>query len=199
MDAIPADLGWEWARERVVPVLERPGADPMPDDPYLSAVADSGVPYGFGIDLGAIFARVTRGLADRWERDQATVRDVALANLRRRLFDEDPDFEVPSHTDGALVVRALQTPQGFASSVILVPDALKRIFGAADQVFTTPCRPLLLAFPIETPSEAIAALTEEAERLDPNPFYLDPFRLVAGRLTWNGVAPAVGASSGQTS
>jgi hypothetical protein len=195
MDTIPTDINWTWASERLVPLLERPGADPMPENPQLVATADCGVSYGFGMDLGPLFARVTRSLADRWERDEATIRDVALANLRRRLYDDAPDFEVPSNPGDALVVRALKTPEGFASSVVLVPDALKRIFGDEDLILAAPCRPLLLAFPIDTPAEVIDSLTQEAEKLDPNPLYLDPFRLVGGRLRWDGYVPAIEAAS----
>lgn len=63
LDAMPPDLGWEWARDRVVPVLERPGKDPIPENPQLSAMAACGISYGFGIDIGAAFTRVTQGLS----------------------------------------------------------------------------------------------------------------------------------------
>ena len=89
-----------------------------------------------------------------------------------------------------MIVRALATPEGCATSVLLVPDALRRIFGDGDQIFTAPSRGLLLAFPIETPTESIDLLTEEAQRLDPHPLLLAPFRLSTGRLTWDGVARA---------
>lgn len=186
LDEIPADFGWDWARDRLVPVLERPGADPMPDDPQLSAVAACGIGYGFGIDIGVAFTRVNESLAALWDRDERTIRDVVLANLRRRIHDEDPSFEVPDDPGGALVVRALTTPDGMASSVLILPDVLVRIFGRADQVFTAPNRSLVLAFPVETPPEAIAEVSRDAERLDPHPLGLEPFRLIDGRLTWDG-------------
>lgn len=192
MNAIPADLGWDWARDRLVPILERPGADPMPDNPQLSAIADCGVSYGFGIDTEAIFMRVTRSLADRWERDDSVIRDVALANLRRRLYDADPTFEIPADTGDALVVRALTTPEGCATSTLLVPDVLGRIVGDVDLILTAPTRSMLLAFPSDTPPESVDGLTEEAERLDPHPLLLDPFRFTSGRLTWDGLVPAIG-------
>lgn len=195
IDTIPPDLGWNWAKDRLVPVLERPGADPMPEDPHLSAIADCGVTYGFGIDMGLMFTRVTRSLADRWERDDATIRDVSLANVRRRIYDEDCGFEVPDDAGDALVVRALSSPEGCATSALLVPDALRRTFGDADQIFTAPSRGLLLGFPIDTPPASVDQLTEEAERLDPHPLLLDPFRLVDGRLTWDGVIAASGGTT----
>ena len=186
MDAIPADMAWEWSQPRLVPVLERPGSDPMPDNPHIKAIADCGIGYGFGLEIGPMFARVTRQMANRWERSDDTIRDVALANLRRRLAVDDPGFEVPERADEALVVRALRTPEGFATSVLLVPDALKRIFGHADQIFTAPARPMLLGFAGDTPPEVVEVMTAEAERLDPHPLRLHPFRLTDGRLTWDG-------------
>lgn len=188
MDTIPADMGWDWSQPRLMPVLERPGSDRMPDDPYLRAIADCGIGYGFGLEIGPMFARVTRQMADGWERSDDTIRDVALANLRRRLADDAPGFEVPQEADDALVVRALSTPQGFATSVLLVPDALTRIFGDVDQIFTAPARPMLLAFAGDTPPEVVKLMTAEAERLDPHPLKLDPFRLTGGRLIWDGRA-----------
>lgn len=195
MDSIPFDLAWDWAKDRLVPVLERPGSDPTPDNPHLSATAECGVTYGFGVDAGAFFTRVNRGLAELWDRDDVTIRDVALANLRRRLHDDDAGFELPAEPDGALIVRALTTPEGCATSILIVPDALRRIFGDADQIFTAPTRSLMLAFPIDTPPESIDSLTEEAERLDPHPLMLDPFRLIAGQLSWDGAVPPIGPPS----
>ena len=191
LESIPADLGWDWARDRLLPILERPGTEPTPQNPHLAAIADCGIGYGFGIDSGAIFTRVTRSLAYLWQRDETVIRDVALANLRRRLHDDAPAFEVPDGADEALIVRALTTPEGCATSVLLVPEALRRTFGDGDQIFTAPTRSLLLAFPIDTPTESIDLLTEEAQRLDPHPLLLPPFRLSAGRLTWDGVARAI--------
>jgi hypothetical protein len=191
MDSIPDDLSWEWAKERLVPVLERPGSDPFPQDPQLSAVADCGVSYGFGIEIGPGFARVNRGMATRWDRPDEVIRDVALANLRRRLYDEDPTFETVDVPKGAVVVRLLTKPQGFASSVLLVPDALRRIFGDADQVFTAPSRPVLLAFPPDATADEIELVTREMEELDQHPLLLDPFRLTGGQLRWDGLVPAI--------
>lgn len=194
MNAIPSDLGWDWTKDRLVPILERPGADPMPANPQLSAIADCGVSYGFGIDTELIFTRVTRSLAELWERDDTTIRDVALANLRRRLYDEDPTFAIPADGGGALVVRALTTPEGCATSILLVPDVLRRVLGESDLILTAPTRSLLLAFPTDTPPESIDLITEEAERLDPHPLLLDPFRFTDGRLTWDGLVPAIGGA-----
>lgn len=189
MESIPARMDWEWASSRIVPVLERPGSDPQPDDPQLAASADCGISYGFGIEIGPAFARVTRSMARGWDREPRQVQEVALANLRRRTRDENIAIEASAGDDVA--VRALTKPDGCASSLLLVPDALRRLFGEENQIFTAPMRSLLLSFPAEMPDEEVDEMTMHFEQLDPHPLHLDPFRLIAGRLTWDGIVPPI--------
>ncbi len=187
LDAIPADLSWDWAAPRLVPVFERGYVDGTPGDPLINTVAPIGVGIGFGIDMGPVLARVSRSLATRWEASVEQIERAAFAHLAevaRTVTSRD----VQPFVHRGHLVRGLGEPGGWSSSLVLDGAAtLSRIFGPQDQVFTAPSRGNLLAFDAATPHHAIVDVTLAFEALDPNPLELDPFSLVDGTLTWDGL------------
>lgn len=188
MDAVPARIDWDWARGRLLPVLERPGAEPFPENPYLSTIAECGVRFGFGISQGPVLMRVNQGIADQWESSVEQIRDAAIENLRSLSAGLGHD-DLIREADESLSLTAIAKPEGCATSLLLVPDELRRLFGTDDQVFTTPSRGLLMSFPIDTDVETVVTFTTHFEELDPHPLLLDPFVLEAGELRFAGADP----------
>lgn len=187
LDAMPADLSWDWAAPRLVPVFERGYVDGTPGEPLLNTLAPVGVGIGFAIDMGPILARVSRSLAARWEASVEQIERAAFAHLAEVARTVTARDVQPFVYRGHLV-RGLGEPGGWSSSLLLDGAAtLCRIFGPHDQVFTAPSRGNLLAFDAATPGRAIVDVTLAFEGLDPNPLELDPFSLVDGTLTWDGL------------
>lgn len=191
LDAIPADLSWEWAAPRLIPVFERGYVDGTPGDPLINTLAPIGVGIGFAIDMGPVLARVSRSLALRWEASVEQIERAAFAHLAEVARTITPRDVQPFVYRGHMV-RGLGEPGGWSSSLVLDgADTLSRIFGPQDQVFTVPSRNNLLAFDAATPSHAIVDVTLAFEGLDPNPLELDPFTLVDGILAWDGLSDPV--------
>jgi hypothetical protein len=188
MDAVPSRIDWDWAVGKLLPVLERPGSEPFPDNPYLSTSAECGVAFGFGISQGPILMRVNQGIADQWESSIDQIREAAFENLRS-LTAGLGQSDLIQAADESLVLTAIAKPEGYATSLLLIPDELQRLFGTEDQVFTTPSRGLLMSFPIDTDVETVVAFTTHFEDLDPHPLLLDPFVLERGELRFEGADP----------
>lgn len=186
LGSIPDEIDWEWARPRIVPLFERGGAEGTASDPMINAVTSLGVGIGFGIDLGMMFARVTKSMGERWEASVEQIERVAFENLAKAVATLDRR-DLQRAVFNGHVLHALPNPPGWASSVILAGEAeIMRIFGDHDQVFTTPARPALLSFDARTPKRAIVDATLAFEEMDDHPLLIDPFVLEGGRLSWSG-------------
>lgn len=190
MESIPEEIGWDWAVTRLTPIFDRHDGGGITGDPTLHAVTPLGVAVGFGIEIGPMFARVTTSMARRWEASLEQIEAAAFRHLERAVADIRPSSLQQAVHRGHLV-RALAEPGGWASSVILAgEEAVRRIFGAHDQVFMAPGRNVLLSFDAKTPPSVILDLSMLLEESDPHPLMLDPFRLIDGRLSWDGWLPA---------
>lgn len=185
IEAVPERMDWDWARDRLVPVFERPGFEPIPSDPRLLTVVPPAVTIGFGIDLGPALAKVSERLCDQWECSLEQIQAVAFENLRRPTGTLDGKAVERANFGGHLI-RVMRLPDGCSSSILLVQDELMRIFGDQDQVFTAPARSLLLSFPMTTPARVVGEITVDLEEMDPHPLLMDPFVLQEGTLVWEG-------------
>lgn len=185
--SIPEEIDWEWARPRIVPLFERGGAEGTVGDPMINMVTPLGVGIGFGIELGVMFARVTKSMGERWEASVEQIERVAFENLRDAVALVDRR-DLQRAVFNGHVLHALPDPPGWASSVILAGEAeITRIFGDHDQVFTTPTRSALLSFDARTPKRAIVDVTLALEEMDDHPLLIDPFVLEGGSLAWSGL------------
>lgn len=185
--SVPEDFSWDWARSRVVPLFERGGAEGTPGDPMINTRSQLGVGIGFGVEIGPMFARVTKSMAERWEASVEQIEHVAFENLQRAVSKVDRRDLQPAVFNGHML-RGLPEPQGWASSVILAGESeVMRIFGSEDQVFTAPGRNVLLAFDGTIPARALMEVTVAWEETDAHPLLLDPFVLRDGTLSWAGM------------
>lgn len=187
---IPEDLNWAWARPRLTPLFERPDAEGISGDPFLHAVTPLGVAVCFGIEIGPLFAGVTRSMAERWEASLEQIEAAAFEHLRLAVDAVAPAVVQQGVHRGHLV-RVLPEPVGWASSAILAGEAtVARLFGPHDQVFTVPSRHMLVSFDAAVPRETVVDLTLGLEELDQHPLQLDAFVLQDGRLSWLGLVEA---------
>lgn len=187
LEQVPEELSWEWASRRLIPIFERGYGEGIDGDPMINAVTPLGVGIGFGIDFGPVFGRVTRSMALRWEASVEQLRRAAFAHLADTAATvTGADLQTVVHRGH--LFRALGTPAGWASSVVLAAEAeLVRIFGVRDAIFTAPSRGSLLAFGPGTPAHAVEEVTWALESMDPNPLGLEPFELTDGALRWAGL------------
>jgi len=181
---MPKPVPWEWARPRLMPLLAQPCID-HPGDERIRVVGRPGCAVEFGIDLGGHFPIVDRIVAERWECSVEQLQDAAMANLARRVAAIPPSVVRHAVMSGR-AFRMLQSPAGCASSVLLVPEQVKRLFGGHDQVLAAPGRHTLMSFPMDAPTLGVAEIVVDMELQELAPLFLDPFALCDGEVIWEG-------------
>ena len=182
---MPKPVPWSWAGPRVLPLLSGPRLD-RPGEEMLHSVTGIGCVIIFGLPLGPRFVFVDRDVAERWECTVAQVETAAMENLARLAAKLQPRDAPPGSLSGR-IVRVL-TDRPWASSLILLPDELVRVFGHHDQVFVTPGSGTLLSLPVDMPTHAIADIAVDFEMAERWPLCLDPFVLEDRVLGWCGLA-----------
>jgi hypothetical protein len=181
---MPKPVSWDWARPRLMPLLAQPCID-MPGEERIRTVAPVGCAIEFGIDLGGHFPIVDRVVAERWECSVEQLWATALENLAKRASIVQPSVVQHAVMSGR-AFRMLQAPAGCASSLLLVPDQVKRLFGDHDQVLAAPGRHTLLSFPLDAPTLGIGEIVVDIEQGELTPLFLDPFAMYDGEVIWEG-------------
>jgi hypothetical protein len=187
----PAD--WETVAGFLLPVFPRRRPFPFGAPEPLRVRMPPGVLVSFGIDLGPAIAYVHEDMLARWPVSPDGLAAIAVANLRGRLRDVGPASLATAEIDGVWT-RILQTGLGIASTAVLVPDELRRIFGTTPQRFIAPMRDLLLSLPLDSRSEVAAAIVEDLAERDPNALAVESFVLENGEIRCEALGPAVGAA-----
>jgi len=174
-------FGWDDVVDDVMPVFER--ARPFSDDvdPWVRTIVPPGVTVGFGVDLGLAFARVSAVHLDGWPTDVAGLAELSLRNLRERARHAT-DYDLVEEPVGGVPAVAFQSRDGWASTAVLVPEAIERLFGHDPGLFIAPSRDLLVRLPLEVDLEFATWLTEEFEATDANALRLEAFEWRDGTM-----------------
>jgi hypothetical protein len=167
-------LAWEDVAEDVLPIFERARPFSHEVEPPAQAIVPPGVTVGFGIDLGLAFARVAASQLEQWPVDLAGMTDRALRNLRRRARHAR-DFDLVREAIGGIPTIVFQSRDGWASTAVLVPEAIDRLFGPAPALLIAPSRDLLVGLPDDVELGFATWLAEEFEADDPNALRLEAF------------------------
>lgn len=167
IESVPQGLEWADLADRVIPVFQRvrPYPPGMPEP--IRVVVPPGLSVGFGVDIGPAFLGVHTDILDGWPVTAAELLERALANLARRMAAVSRN-ELIHGSVGDVPIRALQASSGCASTYVLLPEPLRRIFGTEPQLLIAPMRNLLVSMPLETDREFAAWLFDEFSAQDPN-------------------------------
>ena len=132
-----------------------------------------GVWTGFGVDVGPMWAHVSRELQNRWGVDDATLLGTALENLRRRAVEDPPIVEATTWRGTETI--AVQA-QGWGSALILAPDRLGPYLGDEPRTLLTPVRNTLLCLPDEVELELVVGLWQVFAEGSNDELDIDPLR-----------------------
>jgi hypothetical protein len=180
---------WDDVAPAILPVFERARPFSYPVDPPALTVMPPGVTVGFGVDAGPAFMRVsTAHLAD-WPVDLPELTALALDNLTRRAREADERDLLRDSVDD-VPVTVFQSQDGWASTTVLLPEEMDRLFGRAPATFVAPSRDLLIGLPIDVDPEFATWLTEELEAIDPNALRLEAFEWRDGTVRCRPLARA---------
>jgi hypothetical protein len=178
---------WDDIATDILPVFERARPFSYPVDAPALAVLPPGVTVGFGVDAGPAFMRVaTTHLAD-WPVDLAGLAAQALDNLERRTWTAQPR-DVLRDAIADVPVAVFQSLDGWASTAVLLPEAIERVFGPAPALLIAPSRDVLIGLPPDVDLEFATWLTEEFEAADPNALRLEAFAWRAGTIACHPLA-----------
>jgi hypothetical protein len=167
-------LTWEDVAGDILPVFERARPFTYEVEPPAHAVVPPGVTIGFGVDLGLAFARVGAAQLEDWPVDIAGLTERALRNLRRRARHAR-DYDLVREPIGGFPTVAFQSRDGWASTAVLVPEAIERLFGPGPALLIAPSRDLLVGLPADVDLAFATWLAEEFEADDPNALRLEAF------------------------
>ena len=160
----------------MLPLLKRQSHPFPPDLAPMHLHVPPGIWTGFGIDIGAAWAHVSRGLVRHWGIDEATLLGTALENLRRRVLEEPPQVERATVVDTPMTVIQAQ---GWGSALVLAPDRLGPILGPEPRTLLTPVRNALVALPRDVDIEVAALVWETFAEMGADELDIDP-------LSWDG-------------
>ena len=169
-----AGLTWETVAPEILPVFERARPFSGPVDPPAQTVLPPGVTVGFAVDAGPAFMRISTTHLAHWPVDLGGLAERALGNLARRAGSAgEGDLLRDAIADVPVVV--FQSRDGWASTTVLLPDQVDRLFGPRPALFVAPSRDLLIGLPADVDLEFATWLTEEFEAADPNALRLEAF------------------------
>jgi hypothetical protein len=174
-------LAWEDVADDVLPIFERATPSRYEHEPPARAVVPPGVSVGFAIDIGPAFARISTGHLDRWPVDLDDLTDRSLRNLRRRARHAQ-DYDLVCEPVDGVPTAVFQSRDGWASTAILIPEAIDRLFGPGPALFIVPSRDLLVGLPVDVDPEFATWLTEEFEAMDANALRLEAFEWRDGAI-----------------
>jgi hypothetical protein len=137
----------------------------------------------FGVDLGGAFTYVDECVARRWECSSEQLMDRALHNLEIRAARIEGSA-IASGVMSGRAIRLLMDRPTWATSLVLVPDQLFRLFGDHDQILGVPASSCLVSIPMDTPSPVVAEIVFDLERGSLRPLWLGAFTLSDRRLQW---------------
>lgn len=174
---VPDDAPWAWAALRVLPVirgerlqviedveLEKMGFRPASAFPRVEM--DPGIHVTVAIDIDVATMAVDQEMLDRWDMTIEHVAAVALGNLRRDVgMWSGTTYTDASYAD--IPIRGLAGWPAWATSLLLLPDELMRLFGDHDQFFIAPYQCCLLSLPIDVDRDIAADLVDLYGTLNP--------------------------------
>jgi hypothetical protein len=117
-----------------------------------------------------------------WKRGIVEVVEQALHNLRDRAVAVKT-ASVLRESIADVPVRALQSGSGSASTFVLVPEVLPRLFGPERRLFVAPMRDLLIGLPWNVDRDFAAWLHHEFAAQDPNCLAPLGFAFADGRVS----------------
>jgi len=172
---------WDTVADDILPMFERARPFSFNVDPPALTALPPGVSVGFGIDAGPAFMRVSTTHLASWKVDLETLATRALANLRERARRLDGRDVRLGQIDG-IPVDLFESGDGWASTAVLLPDAVDRLFGPGPNLFIAPWRDLLIRLPAEVDLAFATWLAEELESEDPNALRLEAFEWRDGQM-----------------
>ena len=177
------DLGAPWIEVAPKLRLALPRRRPLPIDPAELPVRDfpPGIRAVLGLDIGPAMLFVSHQQLAGWDVPAERAFEQALDNVRARVAARR-QFALVHERIADVPTLAFQSREGWASSLLLLPDELVRVVGDRNCLVLAPMRDLVLGLPLDAEREFAQYLLDEFAAADMNALDLPPFAMVDGHL-----------------
>lgn len=169
---VAPDLRLTLPRRRALP----PGSDGLPTRQF-----PPGISVGLGLDIGPAMLFVGHHQLLHWKVSQDRAFEQALANVRARVGSRR-QFALIHERITDVPTIGFQSGEGWASSLLLLPDELTRVLGTRSGLLLAPMRDLILRLPLDAEPEFAFYLLEQFAAADMNALDLPLLALVDGEL-----------------
>jgi hypothetical protein len=136
-----------------------------------------------GLDIGPAMLFVGHEQLDGWGVSADQAFEQALANVAARVAARK-QFALIYERIADVPTVAFQSREGWASSLLLLPEALIRVLGDRNGLLLAPMRDLILCLPLDTEHDFAQYLLDEFATVDMNALDLPPIALVDGHLSY---------------
>lgn len=193
IERVDLERPWPQIGDSILPVLQRRRAMPPGGDRPLRKRYPPGIEVGFGVDIGPAFMYVTDTLLGGWGVTVAEVADRALANVHARAAARELHALLCDSVDG-VPTRAFQSREGWASTLVLLPEEFRRRFGEDPALVLVPLRDVIFTMPFDTDRQLAAWFLDELRSMDPNALEVPLLAWTAGAFHFDvGLAPPADA------
>ena len=178
------DLTAPWSEVAPNLRLALPRRRALPVDLEDLAVRDfpPGIRTVLGLDIGPAILFVSDHQLAGWGVSAGRAFKQALGNIRARVAARK-QFALVCERVADVPTVAFQSREGWASSLLLLPDELVRVLGRRNGLVLAPMRDLILCLPLDVEREFAEFLLEEFAATDMNALDLPPLALVDGHLS----------------
>ena len=178
------DLSAPWSEVAPHLRLALPRRRALPVDPDELALRDfaPGIRTALGLDIGPAMLFVGEHQLAGWGVSAERAFKQALDNVRARVASRK-QFALVCERVADVPTVAFQSREGWASSLLLLPDELVRVLGRRSGLVLAPMRDLILCLPLDVEREFAEFLLEEFAATDMNALDLPPLALVDGHLS----------------
>jgi len=170
---VAPDLRIALPRRRPLP----PGTSGLPTREFTP-----GIRVGLGLDIGPAMLFVSDEQLAGWGVTSHQAFDQALANASARVRHRR-QFALLHQAIADVPTKAFQSREGWAATLLLLPDELMRVFDERDGLLLAPMRDLVLLMPLDAEHAFARFVLEEFATADVNALDLPVFALVDGRVT----------------
>lgn len=182
IEAVDLEGPWVSLKERLRLVLPRrrplpPGVDDLPGREY-----PPGISIGLGLDVGPAMLFVGQGQLTGWAVDEDAAYAQAEANLHE-LSSARRTFALAREPIDGVETLAYQSRDGWAASLVLIPDELCRVLGKRSGLILAPMRDLVMWMPLDTNPELAAWVLDELAAADMNALDIPLLALVDGEIS----------------
>ena len=154
-----------------------PGTDDLPTREFAA-----GIRAVLGLDIGPAMLFVADEQLAGWGVSAERAFEQALANVRARVAARN-QFALIHERIADVPTLAFQSREGWASTLLLLPDELTRVLGDRNGLVLAPMRDLIVCLPLDAEREFARYLLDEFAAVDMNALDLPLFALVDGHLS----------------